>query len=64
MNKAFVSILNELISVRPLEASPNQIVLVGRSRKASTASFHACLVILPLITYKSIHHSYDAEEST
>ncbi len=31
MNKAFVSILNGLISVCPLEASPNQIVLVGRS---------------------------------
>ncbi len=26
--KAFVSILNRLISVRPLEVSPNQIVLV------------------------------------
>ncbi len=31
MNKAFVYILNGLISVRPLEASPNQIVLVGQS---------------------------------
>ncbi len=29
--KAVVSILNRLISVRPLEVSPNQIVLVGRS---------------------------------
>ncbi len=31
MNKAFVSILNGLISVRPLEASPNHIVLIGWS---------------------------------
>ncbi len=31
MNKAFESILNRLISVCPLEASPNQIVLVGWS---------------------------------
>ncbi len=33
-----VSILNVLISVNPLQASPNQIVLVGRS-PAHTDSF-------------------------
>ncbi len=46
MNKVFISILNGMISICPLEASPNQIVLVERS--PAPHGFFPCIHYLPI----------------
>ncbi len=47
MNKVFISILNGMISICPLEASPNQIVLV-----VLVASFHAYIIFLFIVSHE------------